>query len=175
MMITSQNTQVLSYRDLYKGCNKAPGPLAKGLSSHSTQGFNNAAVHTELCEGSNCSPEGQTGLRWENTSSQCRCKCLYIRGDNGISLHRCDRLSFHSVVWVLAPAALCYKIWKMFFHKTITSVLQLLLLLLHIMTKSTAMISWNLDILKTLQQSEVLTYNQCVSQPAVRTAEKSIS
>lgn len=30
---------------LFKGCNKAPGPPAKG---HSTQGFNNAAVHTAL-------------------------------------------------------------------------------------------------------------------------------
>lgn len=48
MIIPSQNTQVSSYRDLFKDCNKAPGPLAKGLSAHSTQGFNNTAVHTAL-------------------------------------------------------------------------------------------------------------------------------
>lgn len=47
MIIPSQNTQVSSFRDLFKGCNKAPGPLAKRLSAHSTQGFNNAAVHIE--------------------------------------------------------------------------------------------------------------------------------
>lgn len=48
MISPSQNTQVFSYRDLFKDCNKAPGPLAKGLSAHSTQGFNNAAVLTAL-------------------------------------------------------------------------------------------------------------------------------
>lgn len=96
MIIPSQNTQVSPYRDLFKGCNKALGSLAKGFRAHSTPGFNNAAAHIPLVR-------DQTGPRRTDTASKPNpalkqkhlsnfyvSECLYVRGNNDISLHRND-------------------------------------------------------------------------------------
>lgn len=58
MIIPSQNTQVSSFRDLFKGCNKASGPLAKTFHTGAQQC---SGAH-RVCEGSSCSSEGQIGL-----------------------------------------------------------------------------------------------------------------
>lgn len=100
MIIPSQNTQVSSFRDLFKGCNKAPGPLAKTFHT----GVQQCSGAHRVCDGSNCSSEGHTGLY----NPTCTEKKTHIRNfsgspnfrrDNGISIHSSDELSFHSVDW----------------------------------------------------------------------------
>lgn len=82
IIIPSLNTQVSPYRDLFKGCNKAPIPLAKGFSSHSTPGFNNAEVQIALREikllSWRADRASQLSLHWENTCPQLLCKWLSL-------------------------------------------------------------------------------------------------
>lgn len=105
MIIDSQNTQVSPYRDLFKGCNKAPGAAAKGLSTHSSPGFNNAAVHiaqTVVWRADGAS-QPRSALK-THTSNLRTSDRLYVTGDNVVSLHRGDEFYVcQSCVWLLTP------------------------------------------------------------------------
>lgn len=102
MIIPSQNTQVSSFRDLFKGCNKASGPLAKTFHTGAQQC---SGAH-RVCEGSSCSSEGQIGL-YNPTCTEKKKPHLRnfsgstnFRRNDGISIHSGDELSFHSVDWI---------------------------------------------------------------------------